>query len=162
MKRIVAALAAAALVTAAALAGAGEAYAGTRHGRHSGAHVYAGYHSKHRPYDRYGYGYRHWPRYRHHRFRHHRFRHHRHGHHHGGVALGLFTGGIVLGHLLSRPSYAPAPPVATPPALSNCLPTTGTGTWYGRPALFRGTMCYDAAGRAYILNTSVRFLRYLD
>ena len=108
-----------------------------------------------------------------HYFRH---RHHRRGGHSsirggGAVVLGILAGAVVLGALLSRPPPAPArppalrsPPVPRSPSgapLGGCLRTTGTGAWYGRPARFSGTMCYDPAGRAYVLPGSERFVEYL-
>jgi hypothetical protein len=56
------------------------------------------------------------------------------------------------------------PPVLRGPTgapLGGCLPTTGAGIWYGRLAQFSGTMCYDPAGRAYVLPGSERFVGYL-
>ena len=75
------------------------------------------------------------------------------------------AGAVVLGDLLSRPAPAPTrPPVLRSPTgapLGGCMTTTGTGTWYGRPAQFSGTMCYDPAGRAYVLPNSKQFVGYL-
>ncbi len=75
------------------------------------------------------------------------------------------AGAVVLGSLLSRPAPAPTrPSVLRSPAgapLGGCITTTGTGTWYGRPAQFSGTMCYDPAGRAYVLPNSKQFVGYL-
>ena len=82
------------------------------------------------------------------------------------MVLGVLAGAVVLGALLSRPAPAPtyAPAVPRSPTgapLGGCLRTTGTGTWYSRPAQFSGTMCYDPAGRAYVLPGSERFVGYL-
>jgi hypothetical protein len=184
MKKIVAVLAAAVILMSAAAPGA---LAGKRDGRHGGfhgRHFHGGQLFKHRPY--YGFRYRH--HYKHrpytgHRYRHpykyrpyygHRYRRHGgvyghfgfHGHGDAAVVVGALAGGLVLGHLLTRPPapYA-APRVPRSPSgapLGNCLQTTGTGSWYGRPAQFGGTMCYDRAGQAYIIGGSQRFLRYLD
>jgi len=129
--------------------------AGGSHRHHGGGYghsYYAGHNFKHRPY--YGYRYRN--------------RGHRHGGHYyfsgdGAVVLGVLAGALVLGALLSRPA-PPRRPVLRSPAgapLGGCLRTTGTGTWYGRPARFSGTMCYDPAGRAYVLPGSERFVSYL-
>ncbi len=129
-----------------------------RHGIRHGQSYYAGSYFKHRPYYR--------NRYRHH------YRHRYHGyggsyyfHGDGAVVLGVLAGAVVLGALLSRPAPAPArAPVlrsATGAPLGGCLRTTGTGTWYGRPAQFSGTMCYDSVGRAYVLPGSERFVGYL-
>ncbi|MEE8499236.1 MAG: hypothetical protein V3S27_01585, partial [Kiloniellales bacterium] len=119
-----------------------------------GSSYYGGHNYKYRPYYRYGYG--------------HQYKRRHHGYYYGdaAVVLGVLAGAVVLGALLSQPSPAPAyaPAVPRNPSgapLGNCLATTGTGTWYGRPARFTGTMCYDPAGRAYVLPGSERFLRYL-
>ena len=110
------------------------------HGIWSGHSYHAGHYFRHRPY----YGYRH--------------RHHRHGGHSsirggGAVVLGILAGAVILGSLLSRPAPARAPVLRSPTGapLGGCIATTGTGTWYGHPARFSGTMCYDPAGRAYAL-----------
>ncbi len=81
----------------------------------------------------------------------------------GAVIVGALAGAVVLGALLSRPAPARAPVLRSPTgaALGGCLRTTGNGTWYGRPAQFSGTMCYDPAGRAYVLPGSERFIGYL-
>jgi hypothetical protein len=136
--------------------------------RHSGIWHGSTYHTsnyfKHRPY----YGYRHR---RHYGFwRPYRTRHHGYGggyyfHGDAAVVLGVLAGAVVLGALLSRPAPPrPRAPVLRSPSgapLGGCLQTTGTGTWYGRPAHFSGTMCYDPAGRAYVLPGSERFVGYL-
>ncbi len=121
------------------------------HGIWYGTSYYSGSYSKHRPY--YGYRYRH--RYRH------------GGHYYfdgdGAVVLGVLAGAVILGALLSRPAPARPPILRSPTGapLGGCLRTTGTGTWNGRPAQFSGTMCYDPAGRAYVLPGSERFVGYL-
>ncbi len=136
-----------------ALAGGGQRHSGIRHG----STYYAGSYFKHRPY----YG----NRYRHH-YRH-RYRHGGYYYFHGdgAVVLGVLAGAVVLGALLSQPAPAPArAPVLRSPTgapLGGCLRTTGTGAWNGRPAQFTGTMCYDPAGRAYVLPGSERFVGYL-
>ena len=84
----------------------------------------------------------------------------------GAIIFGGLAGALVLGSLLSPPTYyAPPPPAyyAPPPqpAIGNCQPTTGVGYVNGRQAEFGGTMCYDQFGRAYILNGSEYFLGYL-
>ena len=94
---------------------------------------------------------------------------HYHGHHGDGGAwlLGGLIGGLIIGDLLSRPRYyypsAPATVVYEPvgPVFTHCRPTTGEGWANGRRALYSGTMCYDAYGRSYILNNTVRFEGYL-
>ena len=157
MRKLITTLTVAALLASGAaapvLAGGGQRHHGIRHGStyHSGSYV------SYRPY--YGYRYRH---------------HYRHRYRHGAtyyfsgdgaVVLGVLAGAVVLGALLSRPPPAPArAPVLRSPAgagLGGCLRTTGTGTWYGRPARFSGTMCYDPAGRAYVIPGSERFVGYL-
>ncbi len=96
-----------------------------------------------------GYGYRH------------------HGHHHGGhgyYVLGAVLTGLVIGDLVARAAtppvvrYVPAPQ----PRLGRCRATTGTARVNGRLARFGGTVCYDAAGQAYILNDSRYFIGYLQ
>ncbi len=81
------------------------------------------------------------------------------------MVLGVLAGAVVLGSLLSHPAPAPARPAVLRSSsgvpLGGCLQTTGTGAWYGRPAQFSGTMCYDPAGRAYVLPGSERFVGYL-
>ena len=148
MKKVVALLIAAALLAGSAVPVAADGRGYRHHGYKHGYGYYGGHHK----HTRHHYGYRH----------HRHYRHDRHGHHnHGAVIVGALAGGIVLGHLLSRPAYVAPAPVAAQPAFRNCVATTGTGSWYGRPALFGGTMCYDAGGTSYILNDSVRFLHYL-
>ena len=156
MKKCIAAAMVAALVAGAT---APPVLAGTGY-RHRGAgysqSYYAGNYFRHRPY--YGNGYRH-----------HRYGGRYYFHGDGAVVLGVLAGAVVLGALLSRPAPRPAlwpvrAPVLRSPSgapLGGCLSTTGTGTWNGRPARFGGTMCYDPAGRAYILPGSQRFLDYL-
>ena len=149
MKKLIAALAAAALLVSAA---APSAFAGTRY-RHYGYSGYGGHYYNYRPYYRYGYG------------RHYGYRYYGHGD--AAVVLGVLAGAVVLGALLSQPKPAPAyaPAVPRSPSgavLGNCAQTTGTGTWNGRPARFAGTLCTDPAGQAYVVNDSVRFLNYLN
>lgn len=153
MRKFITALAAVALLvsgaTAPVLAGGGHRH----HGIWSGHSYYGSSYSRHRPY----YGYRH------------RGRHRRGGHYYfngdAAVVLGVLAGAAVLGALLSRPAPARRraavlrSPTGAP--LGNCLRTTGTGAWNGRPAQFSGTMCYDPAGRAYVLPGSQRFVGYL-
>ena len=83
----------------------------------------------------------------------------------GAVVLGVLAGAAVLGALLSHPAPVPAPPPVmrspTGAPLGGCLQSTGTGTWYGRPAQFSNTMCYDLAGNACVLPGSERFGGYL-
>ena len=99
---------------------------------------------------------------------------HHHGHHHddhddAALVVGALFGGLVLGHLLTRPpapryqAYAPVSRVyGPPPGLGGCQPTTGTAYRNGRLALFGGTMCFDRAGNGYVLNDSTYFMGYLD
>jgi hypothetical protein len=110
---------------------------------------YAGGHFKHRRH--HGYSYRHG------------FGRHYYFHGDSAVVLGVLAGAVVLGALLSQPTPTRPPAVRSPTGapLGNCLATTGTGIWYGHPARFSGTMCYDPAGRAYVLPGSVRFVGYL-
>ncbi len=159
MKKLIAVLAAAALLVTAA---APSAFAGTRY-RHSGYYGHGGHYYNYRPYYRYGYG------------RHYKYRRHGYGHigFHGdaAVVLGVLAGAVVLGALLSPPRPVFARPVFARPAvlrspsgaaLGNCVQTMGTGTWNGRPARFAGTRCTDPAEQAYVINDSVRFLMYLN
>ncbi len=159
--KLIAVLAAAALLVSAA---APPAFAGTRYRNHGFGHGYSsygGHYYQYRPYYRYGYG--HHYTYRRHGYGHVGF----YGHGDAAVVLGVLAGAVVLGALLSQPSpapaYAPAVPRSSSGApLGNCLQTTGTGTWNGRPARFAGTLCTDPAGRSYVVNDSVRFLMYLN
>ncbi len=155
-KLISAAIVAVLLASAAAppvLAAAGHRHHGSGYG-HS---YYAGKYFKHGPYG--GYRYR----------RHDRHRGYRHGGHYyfrgdSAVVLGVLAGAVVLGALLSQPPPPVRAPVLRSPSgapLGGCLRTTGTGTWHGRPTQFSGTMCYDPAGRAYVLPGSERFVGYL-
>ncbi len=158
MKKIVAALAAAALLTTFAAPGA---LAGKGFGRHGGYH--GGHYAKYWPYRGYGYGHRYG-------YRPYGFYGHYSFHGDAAVVVGVLTGAVLLGALLSWPSAPYAAPYAAPALvrgpsgapLGNCIRTTGTGTSYGRPAQFGGTMCYDRAGQAYIIGGSQRFLGYLD
>ncbi len=158
MKKLVAALAVAALLLTGAAPPAFAGYRYKQHGFGDGYSNYGGHYYKYRPYYRYGYGHRY------------NYRHHGYGgsyyfHGDGAVVLGVLAGAVVLGALLSQPAPArPRAPVLRSPTgapLGGCLRTTGTGTWYGRPAQFSGTMCYDPAGRAYVLPGSARFVGYL-
>ncbi len=157
MKKLIAVLAAAALLVSAA---APSAFAGTRY-RHYGYYGHGGHYYNYRPYYRYGYG-RHYG-YRRYGYGHSGF----YGHGDAAVVLGVLAGAVVLGALLSQPRPAPAYAPAVPrspsgASLGNCLATTGTGTWSGRPARFAGTLCTDPAGRSYVVNDSVRFLMHLN
>ncbi len=89
--------------------------------------------------------------------------------HYAGLAA--VVGGLVILDLLIRPARRRATqpaiqPNAAPPGrplrLGNCKPTTGERMVDGRRALMRGTWCSDRHGRGYILNDSVRFVRYLN
>ncbi len=170
MRTLITALAIATLLVSSiappVLAGSGHRHHGFRHGQ---SH-YAGSYFKHQPY--YNYRHRDWRRWPGYRYRHWPSGHRRHGyggyyyfHGDGAVILGALAGAVVLGTLLSRPAPAPTRrPVLRSPTgaqLGGCITTTGTGTWYGRPAQFSGTMCYDPAGRAYVLPSSERFVGYL-
>jgi hypothetical protein len=128
------------------LAGGGHRH----HGSGYGQSHYGGYYYKHRKSDR-------------HRHRRHGGSTHFSGD--GAVILGILAGAVVLGALLSRPDPAPPrPPVLRSPTgapLGGCVETTGQGFWNGRQALFSGTMCYDTAGRPYVLPGSKRFVGYL-
>ena len=188
MKKLITAVTVAALLASSVVPSALASGGHRHHGIGYGTGYYSGYGYGHRPY--YGYRYRrhggYWPSYRHRppghyrpwryghyrpwRYGRHRHYRHRHGGYYyyrsdGTVLLGVLAGAVVLGTLLSRPAPPPArPPVLRGPSnvpLGNCLRTTGTGTWYGRPAQFIGTMCYDPAGRAYVLPGSERFVGYL-
>jgi hypothetical protein len=121
--------------------------------------AYAGGYGKYRGHGGYGGHYGH-----HSYYRHGYKRHHGHGDE-WAIALGALTIGVLTGVLLSRPP--PPRPVAVaypavPYGFTDCRPTTGTAYYQGRPAEFLGTWCRDPAGRAYVLNDSVRFLRFLD
>ncbi len=157
MRRLISAVAVVALLASGAAPTALARGDQRHHGFRHGSAYHAGSYFKHRPY----YGYRH---------RHHYGHRHRHGAAYyfsgdGAVVLGVLAGAVVLGALLSRPAPVPAraavlrSPTGAP--LGGCLRTTGTGTWYGRPARFSGTLCYDPAGRAYVLPGSERFVGYL-
>ncbi len=167
MKKLITTVTVAALLAASAAAPALAGFGHRHHGFRSGPAIhgdsYFRYRSGYRSRDRHHSRYRYRPRYR-----------------HGGsfylsgdgaVVLGVLAGAVVLGSLLSHPARAPArppllrsPPVLRSPngaPLGGCLGTTGTGTWYGRPAQFSGTLCYDPAGRAYVIPGSERFVGYL-
>jgi len=164
MKKLIAVLAAAALLVTTAVP---SVVAGTRYG-HSGYYGYGGHYYNYRPYYRYGYG------------SHYKYRRHGYGrvgiHGDAAVVVGVLAGAVVLGALLSQPRPVYARPVYARPApvraavlrspsgaaLGNCVETLGTGTWNGRPARFAGTRCTDPAGRGYVVNDSVRFLMYLN
>ena len=164
MRKLITAVMVAALLASVAaptaLARGGQRYYGSGYG-HS---YYGGHYFKYRPYyghyQRRHYGY--WRPYRH------RYRHYGHGGYtyfdgDAAVVLGVLAGAVVLGALLSRPSPPRAPILRSPTGapLGGCLRTTGTGAWNGRPAQFSGTMCYDPAGRAYVIPGSERFVGYL-
>ncbi len=160
MRKLITTVMVAVLLASGAAAPAFAGYRYKQHGFGYGYSNYGGHYYKYRPYYRYGYGHRY------------NYRHYgrRHGYYyfHGdaAVVLGVLAGAVVLGALLSRPSPAPAytPAVLRSPTgapLGGCLRTTGTGTWNGRPAQFSGTMCYDSAGRVYVLPGSERFVGYL-
>jgi len=169
MRRIIAALAAVAL-----LASSVPAYAGGHGGKHRGAYSMSG---KHYSYKRHGgHYYKYGGRYGHQYKRHRRggyyygsghggYYGHKH-HDYGYYALGALAGGIVIGSLLSQPRYAyPTPTYAyhsPQPILGNCVQTTGTRVEYGRLAEYGGTMCYDRYNRPHVLENSVRFIRYLN
>ena len=170
MRKLITALAIATLLASGialpVLAGGGHRHHGIWHGQ---SH-FAGSYFKHRPY--YSYRHRNWHQWPGYRYRHWPPRHLRHGHGgyyyfrgDGAVVLGALAGAVVLGTLLSRPAPAPfRPPVLRSPTgapLGGCITTTRTGTWYGRPAQFSRTMCYDPAGRAYVLPDSEQFAGYL-
>ena len=150
MRRLITTVLVAALLAGGAvspvIAGSGNRHYGTGYG-HS---YYAGHYFKHRPY--YGYRYRHHGRASHYYFD-----------GDAAVVLGVLAGAVVLGALLSRPTRTRPSVLRSPTGapLGNCLATTGTGIRYGRPARFSGTMCYDPAGRDYVLPGSVRFVGYL-
>lgn len=112
----------------------------------------------------YGRGYGHHG-YKGHGYGHHGYRHHgykRHRDYTGAyVALGVIGGALLLGTLLSRPSYAAAPAYTPPPPVrQDCQPTTGTGYLNGRLATFGGTWCRDAYGNGYVVPGSEYFIGY--
>ena len=132
MKRAIAALSATVLLLASTPAWAG----GYGHGGYG--YSYGGHH---------GHGY-----------------HRSYGHYHSddaAIFAGILAGGLILGYLLTRPSYRAPVTYAPRPVLGNCQATTGTGYYYGRPALFGGTMCFDGYGRGYIAPGSRHFIGYL-
>lgn len=159
MKKLIAVLAAAALLVTAAVP---SVVAGTRYG-HAGYSGHGGHYYNYRPYYRYGYG------------SHYRYRRHGYGrvgiHGDAAVVVGVLAGAVVLGALLSQPRPVYVRPAPVRPAvfrspagaaLGNCVETLGTGTWNGRPARFAGTRCTDPAGQAYVIDDSVRFVMYLN
>ncbi len=171
MRRIIAALAGVAL-----LASSVPAYAGGHGGKHQGAYTISG---KHYGYKRHGgsyykYGGRYSHQYKRHRrggyyygYGHRGYYGYKRKHYdYGYYALGAFAGGIVIGSLLTQPRYAYTTPTyvynSPQPKLGNCVQTTGTRVEYGRLAEYGGTMCYDRYNRPYVLENSVRFIRYLN
>ena len=97
----------------------------------------------------------------------HHYGHRHHGHHHGGhgyYVLGALLTGLVIGDLVARATTPPVVRTAQVPRLQlgRCQATTGTARVNGRLARFGGTICYDAAGQAYILNGSRHFIGYLQ
>lgn len=119
-----------------------------------------------------GYGYRHFgpryyghryygPRYYGPRYYGHRYYGYRHHGDYGYAVFGALAGGVVLGYLLTRPTY-PTVVYAAPPVYQNCQPTTGTGYVNGHLAEFAGTWCVDQYGNASVIPGSERFLRYLN
>jgi len=147
MRKLIAALAAAAMLLATL-----PAYAGGSAWRYG--HGYSGHHGGYTVFRYSGhrhYGYRPYRGY---------------GHHHDGdvvvALLGGLLGGVVIGSVLSQPSYAPPPAAYVPPRFTHCVPTTGVRYLNGREALYGGTMCYDGNGTGFIQNDSVHFLYYLD
>lgn len=108
--------------------------------------------------------------YGHHGYGHHGYRHGHHDYSGAYVALGIIGGALLLGTLLSRPSYDSAPayqpayatpaPNLAPSALRNCQPTTGTTYLNGRLASFGGTWCEDAYGNGYVIQGSEYFIGY--
>lgn len=108
--------------------------------------------------------------YGHHSYGHHGYRHRHHGHGGAYVALGVIGGALLLGSLLSRPSYDSAPayrpaypapgPGVAPSIQRNCQPTTGTGYQNGRLATFGGTWCEDAYGNGTVVQGSAYFIGY--
>ena len=176
MKKLVAVLAAAALLVTAAAPPAFAGYRYKQRGFGPGSSYYGGHNYKYRPYTRYGSSYygghnykyrpytRHGYGYQYKRRHHGNYYGYYYGHGDAAVVLGVLAGAVVLGALLAQPSPAPAYapyPARRQPALGNCLQTPGTGSWYGRPARFTGTMCYDPAGQAYVIPGSERFIGYL-
>ncbi len=87
-------------------------------------------------------------------------------HYYGGDdALAYLAVGALVGALVARPYYQQRPVYQPRPAYTrvqphNCQPTTGTGYYRGRPAVFGGTYCTTAAGYGYILAGSEHFLGY--
>ncbi len=144
MRRIIAALAGVAL-----LASSVPAYAGGHGGKHRGAYSMSGKHYGYKRHRRggndYSYGHRGY---------------------YGYYALGALAGGILIGSLLSRPRYAYSTTTyayhSPQPKLGNCVRTTGTRVEYGRLAEYGGTMCYDRYNRPHVLESSIRFIRFLN
>lgn len=155
MRKLIAALAAAAmlLATLPAYAGGGAWRYGHGYSGHHGGYTVFRY-SGHRHY-----GYRPYRGHGHYRYRY-------YGRHHDGdvvvALLGGLLGGVVIGSVLSQPRYAPPPAAYLPPRFTHCVPTTGVRILNGREALYGGTMCYDRNGTGFIQNDSVHFLYYLD
>ncbi len=153
MRRIIAALAGVAL-----LASSVPVYAGGHGGKHRGVYSMSGKHYGYKRHRRggyyYGYGYGGYYGYK------------RKHYDYGYYALGAFAGGIVIGSLLTQPRYAYTTPTyvynSPQPKLGNCVQTTGTRVEYSRLAEYGGTMCYDRYNRPYVLENSVRFIRYLN
>ncbi len=149
MKRLIAALAAVAL-----LATTAPVLAGGYGGKHRGAHFKS---SKQYSYKRHGGQYYRYGGHYGHRHKHSDF---------AFYALGALAGAVVIGSLLSQPRYSYATTThvydVPPTGLGNCVQTTGTRVEYGRLAEYGGTMCYDRDNRAYVPENSVYFIRYLN
>ena len=171
MKRIIAALAAVALLISSV-----PAYAGGHGGKHRGTYSMSG---KHHGYNRHGgryykYGGHYSRKYRRHGrggysygYGHREYYGYKRKHYdYGYYALGALAGGIVIGSLLSQPRYAYSTTAyaydSPQPKLGNCVQTTGTRAEDGRLAEYGGTMCYDRYNRPHVLQNSIRFFRYLN
>lgn len=160
MKRLALALSAAALLFASAPAFADgnrhKSYGYSGHSSKSYGYGYKRHGYGHRSYKNRSYGHRSYGR------RGYGYRGHR-SYGYGPAIAGAFAGGVVIGNLLSQPSYRTQTnyvPVAQP-RLNNCRATTGTHTYNGRTARYGGTMCYDSYGRGYITPGSRYFIGYL-